>query len=84
MNTKRLLALLTLGWIAAAGVATIATPEAQAAPGQCFTSPFGGFCDGDMLPGGVYRHCEGALGWSNCFYVKPVPVEVDTRGWVPA
>ena len=66
------------------GLAGVTTGEASATPGQCFTSPWGGFCDGDLLPDGTYRHCEGAMGFANCFYVRPVPVSVDPRGWVPA
>lgn len=66
------------------GAAVILSGKALANPGQCFTSPWGGFCDGDMLPNGTYRHCEGAMGFTNCFYVRPAPTSVDPRGWVPA
>ncbi len=51
---------------------------------ECHGPADGGFCDGPLLPGGVYHHCEGAMGFAQCFYVRPVPVEVDPRGWVPA
>lgn len=66
--------------------------RADAAPGQCgqgyaFGSG-GGFCDGPPAPDGTWLHCETVyvlgFGGTNCFRVRPVPVSVDPRGWVPA
>ena len=66
--------------------------RADAAPGQCgqgyaFGSG-GGFCDGPPAPDGTWLHCESVyvlgFGGTNCFRVRPVPVSVDPRGWVPA
>ncbi len=56
--------------------------HADASPGQCINTPWGGFCDGLPDRDGVFQHCEGALGFSRCFLVRVVPVEVDPRGWV--
>lgn len=70
--------------VGAAVAAGVLSAPAQATPGQCIYTPWGGFCDGPLLNNGTYHHCEGAMGFTNCFYVRPVPVEVDGRGWVPA
>ncbi|BBX83031.1 hypothetical protein [Mycolicibacterium aubagnense] len=56
---------------------------AHATPGQCINTPWGGYCDGQADRNGIFNHCEGALGFSNCFYVRAVPTDVDPRGWVP-
>ncbi|OFB37936.1 hypothetical protein BA059_16695 [Mycolicibacterium sp. (ex Dasyatis americana)] len=82
-TARRLFAALAVAALVIVGIG-YATAPAKAAPGQCVSTPFGGFCDGPMLPGGIYHHCEGALGFGQCFYVRAVPVEVDPRGWVPA
>lgn len=82
-TTIRLLLTVAFGGMITAAAA-VATGEAHAVPGQCVQTPWGGFCDGPMLPNGTYHHCEGAMGFANCFYVRPAPVEVDPRGWVPA
>lgn len=77
---------LALGVACAALAASpLLWPEsAQASPGQCITSPWGGYCDSlPITRDGVFQHCEGALGFQNCFLVRPVPVEVDPRGWLP-
>lgn len=86
-------------FVAAAGVAAamgaglaFAAP-AQAAPGDCVPGVYtpwggGGFCDGPPFPDGTWMHCETVFvlgfGGTNCFRVRPVPVNVDARGWVPA
>lgn len=57
---------------------------AQANPGDCPQTPWGGFCDGSMGSDGTFQHCESVLGFSNCFRVRPVDTSVDPRGWVPA
>ena len=47
--------------IAALGAAVIAAgvfaPTAAALPGQCWNSPFGGFCDTAPLSDGSYQNC---------------------------
>lgn len=69
---------------AAAWVSTPTMPTITAVPGQCVQVFGNGFCDGPMQGDGAYRHCENGFGILNCFYVRPVPVAVDPRGWVPA
>lgn len=66
--------------------AVVVSPSAQATPGQCVQAGgWGGFCDSlPFTPDGVFQHCENAMGFSNCFLVRPVPVSVDPKGWVPA
>ncbi|MCV7191295.1 hypothetical protein [Mycolicibacterium brumae] len=58
-----------LGAIAAAATvaALTSTPAAQALPGECFDTPFGGYCDTDPWPDGSFQHCEKAFGFTNCF-----------------
>lgn len=84
--------MVTLAAVAAAGSMLLASPEAEAMPGQCgqgfaFGSG-GGFCDYPPRPDGTWYHCETVyvlgFGGTNCFYVRPVPTNVDPRGWVPA
>lgn len=84
--------LASLAAVAAVGSMLLASPEADALPGQCgqgfaFGSG-GGFCDGPAAPDGTWMHCETVyvmgFGGTNCFRVRPVPVNVDPRGWVPA
>nr|WP_081288693.1 hypothetical protein [Mycolicibacterium conceptionense] len=66
--------------------------HANAAPGQCGSAIVGGngggFCDYPPRPDGTWYHCESVyvlgFGGTNCFYVRPVPTDVDPRGWVPA
>lgn len=61
---KTLLVALAL---AVGFVATLPVSEAKAVPGQCFYSPWGGFCDGLPQADGSFWHCENALGFSNCY-----------------
>lgn len=84
--------LASLAAVAAVGSMLLASPGADAMPGQCgqgfaFGSG-GGFCDGPQAPDGTWMHCETVyvlgFGGTNCFRVRPVPVNVDPRGWVPA
>ena len=64
---------------------------AQANPGQCQQGfaggNGGGFCDGPIQRDGTFYHCETVyvmgFGGTNCFYVRPVPTDVDPRGWQP-
>jgi len=73
--------LLAVGGLA---LSLLAPGVASASPGQCINTPWGGFCDGlPLTRDGIYQHCEGALGYTNCFLVRPVPVDVDPRGWLP-
>jgi hypothetical protein len=44
--------------IAAAGLAAaLSAPVATAIPGQCWNSPFGGFCDTAPQADGSYQNC---------------------------
>jgi hypothetical protein len=68
--------------------ALICSGRAYATPGQCVYSGFGGWCDGQYVDPatGIYEHCEwgGFIVYTrNCFLVRPVPVDVDPRGWLP-
>ena len=61
-------------------------PQASALPGQCMSSPWGGFCDEYSWPDGSFYHCQQALGFSNCYQAchDPVsntalPTDVDPR-----
>lgn len=48
-----------------------AAPVAQALPGQCVSSPWGGFCDSSPSTDGSFSHCEnagwGGFSYSNCY-----------------
>lgn len=78
--------------IAAVTAALVGAPSASALPGQCASGSAGfgggGFCDSYPYADGTWDHCEQVyvlgFGGTNCFRVRPVPVEVDPRGWVPA
>ena len=81
----RIVTILVLAGAVVYAALAIMAPDANAVPGQCMQSPFGGFCDSQFInPDGSWYHCENVMGWSNCFTVRPVPVEIDPRGWVPA
>lgn len=91
-QVRRILALLWLGAVLMFASALILLPKSDASPGQCgqgfgFGSG-GGFCDYPARPDGTWYHCETVyvlgFGGTNCFNVRPVPVSVDPRGWVPA
>lgn len=65
--------------IMAAGAAAIAlavplAPAAGALPGQCWNSPFGGFCDGMPLADGSYQNCVTFGSSSYCQQVCHDPV----------
>lgn len=51
---------------------------ATALPGQCWNSPFGGFCDTSPQADGSFNHCEtyafGSSSFSNCFQACHDPV----------
>ena len=41
---------------------------ANAVPGQCISTPWGGFCDSPYVnQNGSFWHCENAMGFSNCY-----------------
>lgn len=90
MSTRILLASIATGAILTASV--LASPPAESAPGQCGNAIVfgsgGGFCDYPPAADGTWLHCETVyvlgFGGTNCFRVRPVPVDVDSRGWVPA
>jgi hypothetical protein len=83
-----LAAVAILLGVIVAGIA-LCSGRAAASPGQCVYSGFGGWCDGQYVDPatGAYEHCEwgGFIVYTrNCFLVRPVPADVDPRGWVPA
>lgn len=58
--------------LAAVGLAVgFCAPTAGALPGQCWNSPFGGFCDTDGWVDGSFNHCEstgfGTSTYRNCY-----------------
>lgn len=59
---------LWAAFLTAAGlIAGVFAASASALPGQCFETPWGGFCDSAAAPDGSFWHCESAMGFSNCF-----------------
>jgi hypothetical protein len=77
--------------LAAVGLcAALTAPQAAALPGQCISTPFGGFCDGQAAADGSFQHCEnsgfGVFSYSNCFQAchdlvsnRAVPTDLDPR-----
>lgn len=71
--------------LTAFGLATgVFAPPAAAVPGQCLSTPWGGFCDNPPASDGSFWHCEGALGFSNCYQAcidqvsaRPVPTDLN-------
>ena len=59
---------------AALATALLSPPSAQALPGQCWNSPFGGFCDGMPLADGSYQNCVTFGSSSYCQQVCHDPV----------
>lgn len=61
-------ALALLGAVlAAVGLATgVYAPSAGALPGQCWNSPFGGYCDTAPMSDGSFQHCLSFGGSSFC------------------
>lgn len=49
-------------WLAAG----LGAPTAGALPGQCWSSPFGGFCDTAPMSDGSFQHCIGFGSSSYC------------------
>lgn len=71
-----------------AAVLGLFSPVAAALPGQCWSSPFGGFCDTAPQPDGSFNHCEytgfGSSTYSNCYQAchdmatnRPVMTDLD-------
>lgn len=54
--------------------AGVSAPVAGALPGQCWNSPFGGFCDSAPMSDGSYQNCVGFGGSSYCQQVCHDPV----------
>jgi len=52
-------------------VGLVCVPPAVAVPGQCWSSPFGGFCDQLPAADGSFMHCEqtgfGSSSYRNCY-----------------
>lgn len=87
---RRLLARGATTVAAVALAAGLFAPPAAALPGQCFSGPFGGFCDSQAYPDGSFDHCEnagfGVFSYSNCFRAchdvasaRAVPTDLDPR-----
>lgn len=67
----------TTGFVRAVLAATLSlaalaiAPTAAATPGQCWSSPFGGFCDELPDADGSFMHCEytgfGSSSYRNCY-----------------
>lgn len=78
------LLVLSAAAVAGIGLSGAAFPaEAAAVPGQCVMTPWGGFCDNPPVADGSFWHCEGAMGFSNCFQAclgadgRPVPTDMN-------
>ena len=84
-TARRFLAGVAAGAVLA-GTGIAYAGHADATPGQCVQAGgWGGFCDSlPLTRDGIYRHCENALFVTNCFLVRPVPTDIDPRGWLPA
>ena len=65
-------AIIAVAFAAALTVAgLLCVPTAMATPGQCWSSPFGGFCDQLPAADGSFMHCEqtgfGSSSYRNCY-----------------
>ena len=79
----RLLALCAAA-VTGIGLASgVFAPPAAAVPGQCIMTPWGGFCDNPPMADGSFWHCEGAMGFSNCYQAclgadgRPMPTDLN-------
>ena len=84
IDQAQYLAIAAAAALTGIGLATgVFTPTAQAVPGQCTMTPWGGFCDNPPAGDGSFWHCEGALGFTNCYQAclgadgRPFPTDVD-------
>lgn len=52
-------------------IGVLSAPSTPAIPGQCWSSPFGGFCDQLPAADGSFMHCEqtgfGSSSYRNCY-----------------
>jgi hypothetical protein len=75
---RRVLALGAAVLTAVGLSAALSAPLAAALPGQCVSTPFGGFCDGAAEADGSFQHCEnsgfGIFSYSRCFQACHDPV----------
>ena len=83
---RRGLALVATVLTAVGLSAALAAPVATALPGQCISTPYGGFCDSYGWGDGSFQHCQGAFGFSSCYQAchdpvtnTAVPTDVDPR-----
>ena len=91
--TREMATRVTAGLaISTALIATglVSVPSASATPGQCWSSPFGGFCDQLPAADGSFMHCEytgfGSSSYRNCYQacldgggrLYPTDYDVDT------
>ena len=81
MTTTR----FTIALAVAATAAALSAPTAAALPGQCWNSPFGGFCDSAPMSDGSYQNCVTFGGSSYCQQVchdpisnRAVPTDMDS------
>ena len=69
---KKIRVIIIVAFTAALTVAVlVGVPSAVATPGQCWSSPFGGFCDQLPAADGSFMHCEqtgfGSSSYRNCY-----------------
>lgn len=69
-----------------AATALVTAPSPGALPGQCWNSPFGGFCDSAPMSDGSYQNCVTFGSSSYCQQVchdpvtnRAVPTDMDPR-----
>lgn len=62
-----------------AGAGLFFAPVATAAPGQCWQSPFGGFCDSMPMADGSFQHCE-SVGFGSSLYRNCYQACLDEAG----
>jgi hypothetical protein len=75
MNTRHRIILLGGAALAAVSLsAGLSVPTASAVPGQCWNSPFGGFCDTAPQADGSYQNCITFGSSSYCQQVCHNPV----------
>ena len=79
-----MIARLAAGVAVAATLAVLGAPVASALPGQCWNSPFGGFCDTAPMSDGSYQNCVTFGSSSYCQQVchhtvtnQAVPTDMD-------
>ena len=75
---------LILSGLIAVFASVMSAPVTNAVPGQCVSTPYGGFCDSYAWQDGSFNHCESAMGFSNCYTAcidpasgRPFPTDMD-------